>query len=140
MGSNPGIPFQKKNPLQEILHRRCSGFPGNTFVGDRITITGTAYKTIDIFGEKPGNSSFYKSNPQGGYLNVGYKVSDNLHIEAGFGYSRVISAILSIPIIRVSAPPISILSLTDNKYLYFKLQEKKTTEHLEVQWFFYFYK
>jgi hypothetical protein len=61
---------------------------GQYLLGDRITITGTAYKTIDIFGEKPGNSSFFKNDPQGGYLNVGYKVSNNMHIEAGFGYSR----------------------------------------------------
>lgn len=61
---------------------------GQYLLNDRITITGTAYKTIDIFGEKPGNSSFYRNNPQGAYLNIGYKISDNMQIEAGFGYSK----------------------------------------------------
>jgi hypothetical protein len=60
---------------------------GQYLLGNRITITGTAYKTFDIMGPKPG-SYFYKNNPQGAYLNVGYKISDHMQIEAGFGYSQ----------------------------------------------------
>jgi hypothetical protein len=61
---------------------------GQYLLSDRLTIAGTAYKTFDIFGEKPGNSVFYKTNPQGAYFNVGYKINDFMHIEAGFGYSQ----------------------------------------------------
>jgi hypothetical protein len=60
---------------------------GQYLLGNRITITGTAYKTFDILGAKPG-SYFYKNNPQGAWLNVGYKISDHMQIEAGFGYSQ----------------------------------------------------
>ena len=61
---------------------------GQYLLNDRLTITGTAWKTFDITGNKPGNYPFYKTNPQGAYFNVGYKVTDNFHIEAGFGYSQ----------------------------------------------------
>jgi hypothetical protein len=60
---------------------------GQYFLNDRITLTGTAYKTFDLLSDKPGYTPFYKTNPQGAFLNVGYKVSDHLRIEAGFaGY------------------------------------------------------
>ena len=61
---------------------------GRYLVGDRITITGTAYKTVDVLGNNPANTQLYKYNPQGAFLNVGYKINDYMHIEAGFGYSK----------------------------------------------------
>lgn len=87
-GFKPWYSFPEEKSFTGNITQAMLWVSGQYLLGDRITITGTAYKTIDIFGEKPGNSSFYNNNPQGGYLNVGYKVSDNLHIEAGFGYSR----------------------------------------------------
>lgn len=60
---------------------------GQYLLGDRITITGTAYKTIDVPGVNPINN-FYKNNPQGAFMKVGYRVSDHMQIEAGFGYSQ----------------------------------------------------
>jgi hypothetical protein len=60
---------------------------GQYLLGDRITITGTAYKTIDVLGANPINN-FYKNNPQGAFMKVGYKINDYMQIEAGFGYSR----------------------------------------------------
>ena len=113
---------------------------GQYLLGDRITLTGTAYKTIGILGSTQANYPFFKSNPAGAYLNINYKISDNtctLRQDSDIGVvTTVIHMILITPF---SALRMSILSL-DNKYLYFKLQEKETTEHLEVQWFFYFYK
>ena len=61
---------------------------GQYMLSDRLTLTGTAYKTIDVLGDKPGYYPFYNNNPQGAYLNVGYKIGNNMHIEAGFGYSK----------------------------------------------------
>ena len=61
---------------------------GQYLLGDHITITGTLYKTLDVPGTTYSNYPFYKSNPQGAHLNVGYKVNDHFHIEAGFGYSQ----------------------------------------------------
>ncbi|MCX6248895.1 MAG: hypothetical protein NTW10_14310 [Bacteroidetes bacterium] len=60
---------------------------GQYMLSNRLVITGTAYKTFDILGDNP-NARFYKSTPQGAYFNVGYKINDFMHIEAGFGYSQ----------------------------------------------------
>lgn len=60
---------------------------GQYLLSDRITLTGTAFKTINLSGQ-PVNSPFFNSNPQGGYLNIGYKVSNSVHIDAGFGYTK----------------------------------------------------
>ena len=38
---------------------------GQYLLSDRITLTGTVFKTIDILGQKPVNSPFYNSNPAG---------------------------------------------------------------------------
>lgn len=61
---------------------------GQYLLGNRITLTGTIYKTLDVSGTNFSNYPFYKSNPQGGNLNINYKVSDHFHIEAGIGYSK----------------------------------------------------
>jgi hypothetical protein len=61
---------------------------GQYLLSDRITLTGTAYKTIDVWRDTPKYNPFYKNNPEGAYLNVGYKINDFMHIEAGFGYSK----------------------------------------------------
>ncbi len=79
--------------------KSMSGFSGNItqttlwvsgryLLSDRVTVSGTIFKTVDILGQKPGSTPFYNYNPQGAYLNVGYKISDHMHIEAGFGYTR----------------------------------------------------
>jgi hypothetical protein len=61
---------------------------GQYLLSDRLTITGSAYKTFDVLGDTPGNSRFYRTTPQGAYFNVGYKIYNLMHIEAGFGYSQ----------------------------------------------------
>jgi hypothetical protein len=61
---------------------------GQYLLNDHLTITGTAFKTFDIIDQNPLNSRFYKSNPQGAYFNVGYKINPYMQIEAGFGYTR----------------------------------------------------
>jgi hypothetical protein len=61
---------------------------GQYLLGNRITLTGTVYKTLDVSGTNSSNYPFYRSNPQGGNLNIDYRVSDHFHIEAGIGYSK----------------------------------------------------
>jgi len=87
-GFKPYYSFPEEKSYTGNITQAMLWVSGQYLLNDRVTITGTAYKTIDIFGEKPGFSSFYKTNPQGAYFNVGYKISDNIHIEAGFGYSQ----------------------------------------------------
>ena len=87
-GFKPYYSFPEGTSYSGNITQATLWVSGQYLLNDRLTITGTAYKTIDILGEKPGNSPFYKNNPQGAYFNVGYKISDNIHIEAGFGYSQ----------------------------------------------------
>jgi hypothetical protein len=61
---------------------------GQYQLNNHLTITGTAYKTFDVMNDKPGNYPYYRNNPQGAYLNIGYKVNDFIHIDAAFGYSN----------------------------------------------------
>ena len=61
---------------------------GQYLLSDRLTLTGTIFKTVNVLGQNSGNYPFYNNNPQGGYLNIGYKISDHMHIEAGFGYTQ----------------------------------------------------
>ncbi len=87
-GFRPYYSFPEEKSFTGNITQAMLWVSGQYLLNDRLTITGTAYKTIDLLGEKPGASSFYKSNPQGAYFNVGYKINDNIHIEAGFGYSQ----------------------------------------------------
>jgi hypothetical protein len=87
-GFKPYYSFPEEKSWSGNITQAMLWVSGKYLLNDRVTITGTAYKTIDIFGEKPGNTSFYRNNPQGAYLNIGYKINDNMHIEAGFGYSK----------------------------------------------------
>jgi len=61
---------------------------GQYLLNDRITITGSAYKQFDVMGNVPGYYGSGNNGAQGAYLNVNYKIANNVHLEAGFGYSR----------------------------------------------------
>ena len=87
-GVKPYYSFSEEKSFTGNITQAMIWVSGRYQLNDRITITGTAYKTFDVLGNTPGNSSFYKTNPQGGYLNIGYKISDHMQIEAGFGYSK----------------------------------------------------
>jgi hypothetical protein len=87
-GLKPYYSFPEEKSFTGNFTQTMVWVSGRYLLNDRLTITGTAYKTFDVTGGNALNTSFYKSNPQGAYLNVGYKISDNVHIEAGFGYSQ----------------------------------------------------
>ena len=87
-GYRPFYSFPEEKSWTGNITQATLWFSGQYQLNNRLTLTGTAYKTFTILGEKPGASSFYKINPQGAYFNVGYRISDNIHIDAGFGYSQ----------------------------------------------------
>ena len=61
---------------------------GDYLLNDHLTISGALYKELNIFNSVPGKNPYQNINAQGGYLKLDYKVFDNFHIEAGFGYSK----------------------------------------------------
>jgi hypothetical protein len=90
-GVKPFYSFAEEKPMPGFsgnITQTTLWVSGQYLLSDRVTLTGTIFKTVDILGQKPGNYPFYNNNPQGGYLNVGYKVSDHMQIQAGFGYTK----------------------------------------------------
>ena len=61
---------------------------GDYLVNERLTISGTLYKSFNILSSSPGKYPYSGYDAQGAFMKVGYKVFDNFHIEAGFGYSK----------------------------------------------------
>jgi hypothetical protein len=61
---------------------------GDYLVNDRLRISGTLYKEINLYNSVPTNFPYSKPEVQGGYMKVDYKVFENFHIEAGFGFSQ----------------------------------------------------
>lgn len=60
---------------------------GNYLVNNRVTVSGTAYKQFNFLGDVPGSKGFLNNDLQGFYMNVKYKIMENVNFEAGFGYS-----------------------------------------------------
>jgi hypothetical protein len=64
---------------------------GSYLVNDRLTIYGSAFKVIPL-GENPlpynPYSPISKNGAQGVNVNVDYRIGENFHIQAGFGYSQ----------------------------------------------------
>ena len=61
---------------------------GHYLLNDRLTISGTAYKQFNLFGNIPGYKGFGSNDAQGVYMNIRYKILENVHLEAGFSYSK----------------------------------------------------
>jgi len=64
---------------------------GDYLINERLQISGALFKEVDLFNSVPGSYPYRHSTPEGGFMKVGYKVHENFHIEAGFGYSKGIN-------------------------------------------------
>ncbi|MDP4282094.1 MAG: hypothetical protein Q8867_08085 [Bacteroidota bacterium] len=62
-------------------------FSGSYKVNDRLTITGSAYKQFPLYSN-PSKNPYYTPDVKGMYMNVGYKILDNMYIQAGFGFQK----------------------------------------------------
>lgn len=61
---------------------------GQYLLSKKVTITGIAWKQFSISGNNPAYNIYGNNDAHGVYMQVSYKVLDNFHIEAGFGYSK----------------------------------------------------
>ena len=82
------LPEENSSTVSGNLMQATLWFSGQYILNDHLTLTGTLFKTFDLMENIPGYSRLYGASPQGGYLNLGYRINDHMHIEAGFGYSR----------------------------------------------------
>ena len=87
-GFKPYYSFPEERSFSGNITQAMLWFSGQYQLNERLTLTGTAYKTLDLMNERAWNSPFYKNNPQGIHLNIGYRINDYMHIDAGFGYSK----------------------------------------------------
>ena len=87
-GIKPLYPMNQENSLNGNIISALIYVSGDYLVNERLKISGTLYKEINLFNSVPGRNSFTDQNAQGGYMKVDYKVFENFYIEAGFGYSK----------------------------------------------------
>lgn len=53
---------------------------GDYKVSDRLTLTGTAYKEIDVFNQNPNSSTNFDTDINGVIMGVDYKIRENIYI------------------------------------------------------------
>jgi hypothetical protein len=61
---------------------------GDYLVNDRLKLSGTLFKEFNLLNSVTGNNPYSRDNAQGVSMRLDYKVFENFHIEAGFGYSK----------------------------------------------------
>jgi len=61
---------------------------GDYLVNDRLKVSGTLFKEFNLLNSVSGYNPYTRNNAQGAFMKVDYKVFENFHIEAGFGYSN----------------------------------------------------
>lgn len=86
----PWYSGESVNPYNGNIAQATVFINGQYLVNDRLTIFGSAYKTIPLTKEPLPYNPFnpiYSNNRQGIDFNIGYKVGKNMYIQAGFRYS-----------------------------------------------------
>lgn len=87
-GYRPYFSLENGNTFNGNITNALVYVSGQYMLNDRITVSGTAYKQFTLNSNIPGFSATSGNGPSGMLMNIGYKINDYLHIEAGFGYSK----------------------------------------------------
>ena len=61
---------------------------GQYLVSDRFSVTGSAFKKFNIYESSADQLPWLKDEPYGFYLNLDYRIRDNIHLQGGIGYTR----------------------------------------------------
>lgn len=61
---------------------------GQYMLNNRITLSGSAFTTINLWQKSPGYNPGLNFDSKGLIIDVNYKLSDNIFIEAKFGYIK----------------------------------------------------
>lgn len=94
-------PWYEMGPSQTYdanFSRALIYLEGSYRVTDRLTIYGAGFKEFTIHDNSSYFNPYTNSSPHGIYLNADYKISEGVHIQAGFGYTRGYSTYLESPI------------------------------------------
>jgi len=61
---------------------------GSYLVSERLTLTGGVFKEFTLDSQSPVILPYTSNNPEGFYLNADYRITNGVHIQAGFGYTK----------------------------------------------------
>ena len=77
---------------------------GEYLFNDRLSISGTVYKSFPLYNDLNKSYPYGNYNPEGAFMKVDYRIFDNVHIEAGFGYSKGINPYYNNPFSNSYSP------------------------------------
>jgi len=77
---------------------------GSYRVTDKLTISGAGFKEFTITDNSRFYNPYTQNEPYGIYLNADYRISDNVHIQAGFGYTKGYSPFMGTPYTPIGTP------------------------------------
>lgn len=87
-GIKPWYSMNQESTLNGNFTNALIFISGDYFVNDRLKVSGTLFKEFNLLNSVTGNNPYQKYNAQGIFMRADYKVFENFHIEAGFGYSK----------------------------------------------------
>ena len=91
MGIKPLFQSEQSSLINGNLTNTLIYVCGEYLVNDRLKVSGTLYKQFNVFNTIQNQKNLKNFNAQGAYMKVDYKVFENFHIQAGFGYSKGMS-------------------------------------------------
>jgi hypothetical protein len=87
-GVKPWYSMNQESTLNGNFTNALIFVSGDYLVNDRLKVSGTLFKEFNLLNSVAGNNPYNRDNAQGAFMKVDYKVFENFHIEAGFGYSK----------------------------------------------------
>ena len=87
-GVQPWYSAATEHPLDGSFMHAIFTAGADYMVNERLSLSGYYFKDIDLYNGIESSTRYKRVNPEGGFLKVGYKVSDHFHIEGGVGYSK----------------------------------------------------
>jgi hypothetical protein len=87
-GIKPWYSMNQESTLNGNFTNGLIYVSGEYLVNERLQVSGTLFKEFNILNSLEGYNPYKKDNAQGVFMKVDYKLFENFHIEAGFGYSK----------------------------------------------------
>jgi hypothetical protein len=87
-GIKPWYSMNQESTLDGNFTNALVVVSGDYLVNDRLKVSGTLFKEFNLLNSVEGYNPYSMNNAQGAFMKVEYKVFENFHIEAGFGYTK----------------------------------------------------
>jgi hypothetical protein len=87
-GIKPWYSMNQESSLNGNFTNALIFVSGDYLVNDRLKVSGSLFKEFNLLNSVTGYNPYRTENAQGAFMRIDYKVFENFHIEAGFGYSK----------------------------------------------------